>query len=42
LLGLLASFGLNRLIVPERFGLHLLDFIDGSGILGEPTFKGLG
>ena len=32
---LLAGLGLNRLVVPERFGLHLLDFIEGGSIPGD-------
>ncbi len=32
---LLAGLGLNRLLVPERFGLHLLDFIEGGSIPGD-------
>ena len=32
---LLAGFGLNRLVMPERFGLYFLDLVDGPGILRE-------
>jgi hypothetical protein len=32
---LLAGFRLNRLVVPERFGLDCLDLVNGPGILRE-------